>query len=86
MLSVPRPFSVARLDAWLNSLAARPTAHAAGSILIVIAGIATVSSAAGLIAGLLGTMVERVWEIEGSHPPAAWLLKARRRRWDNVKG
>lgn len=75
------PFAVARLSAWLNNLAARPSTHAPGSILILVAGVAAASSAIGLLAGLLGTLVEQLWGSQGHRPPAAWLLRARRRLW-----
>jgi len=78
------PFTVARLDGWLNNLAARPSAHAPGSILIVVAAVAVASSAVGLLAGLLGTLTEQLWESQGRRPPAAWLLRARRRLWDTI--
>lgn len=78
------PFAVTRLNTWLNNLAARPSAHAPGSILIVVAGVAAVSSAIGLLAGLLGTLVEQLWGSQGRRPPAAWLLRARRRLWDTM--
>lgn len=69
---------------WLNNLAARPSAHAPGSVLIGVAGVAAVSSAIGLLAGLLGTLVEQLWGSRGRQPPAAWLLRARRRLWDTM--
>lgn len=79
------PFAVNRLDAWLNNLADQPSAHAPGSIIIVVAGVAAASSSVGLLAGLFGTLIEQLWESQGRRSPSSWLLQARRRLWDTMR-
>ncbi|SEN20636.1 hypothetical protein SAMN05216267_1002279 [Actinacidiphila rubida] len=75
-------FAVGRLGGWLDRLAARPAAHAPGTVALAACAIALAAAGVGLAAGACGGLVERLWALPGDRRPAAWLLAWRRRRWD----
>ncbi|MER5601096.1 hypothetical protein [Streptomyces sp. NPDC002265] len=78
------PFAAGRLSAWLNQLATRPAAHAPGTVVLAASASLLAASGVGLLAGALGGLVERLWALPADTPPATWLLRLRRRRWDEA--
>jgi hypothetical protein len=75
-------FAVGRVTAWIDALALRPAAHAPGTVVLAAAGILLSCTGVGLLASGLGGLVERMWALPGDMPPASWLVRARRWRWD----
>ncbi|MFF4752166.1 hypothetical protein ACWD5R_10740 [Streptomyces sp. NPDC002514] len=78
------PFAFERLSAWLDRLARYPAVHAPVVVMLLAVAVVLAGGAVGLLVGALGGLVERCWALPGDLPPAAWLLKARRRRWDRA--
>ncbi|MFB8179600.1 hypothetical protein ACFC8N_26965 [Streptomyces sp. NPDC055966] len=78
-------FATDHLSAWLQQLAARPAAHAPGTVALAACAILLAGAGAGLLAGALGGLVERLWALPGDRPAAAWLLARRRQRWDTAQ-
>jgi hypothetical protein len=76
------PFDLARLSTGLDQLAARPAAHAPGTVILAAAGILLAGAAVGLAADVGGGLMQRLWVLPGDLPPASWLLSWRRHRWD----
>lgn len=76
------PFDTTRIAGALNRLATRPAAHAPGTVLLTAAAILLASAGAGLLADAFGRVVQHLWALSGDQPPAAWLLRWRRQRWD----
>lgn len=83
-LGQSHPFQVERLSNALDRLAARPAAHAPGTVILAAAAILPAGAAVGLVAGALGNLVQILWVLPGNLPPASWLLAWRRRRWNNA--
>jgi hypothetical protein len=75
-------FAVGRVTTWIDALALRPAAHAPGTVVLAAAGILLSCTGVGLLASGLGGLVERMWALPGDMPPASWLVRARRWRWD----
>jgi len=76
------PFALDQLGSWIDQLAARPAAHAPGTIVLTAVGTLLASAGTGLLAGVFGSVVEHLWALPGELPPASWLRRLRRRRWD----
>ncbi|CAN3985933.1 hypothetical protein [Kitasatospora purpeofusca] len=85
-LGQTHPFAAGRLSAWLNQFATRPAAHAPGTVVLAASASLLAASGVGLLVGALGGLVERLWALPADLPPAAWLLRLRRRRWDQATG
>jgi hypothetical protein len=60
--------------------AAQP--HTAATLALALAGLLLVSTAAGLAATGTATLLRRIWILPGHRPPARWLARHRRRRWE----
>jgi hypothetical protein len=76
------PFEIDRLSDWLDWLSRQPALHAPAVVILLAVTAVLAAGTVGLLAGALGGLVERCWALPGALPPAAWLLAARRRRWD----
>ncbi|WP_194912875.1 hypothetical protein [Catenulispora rubra] len=76
------PFDLTRLSAELDRLAARPAAHAPGTVVLASVAVTLAGTGIGLAASAGGVLVQRVWTLAGDLPPASWLLAWRCRRWD----
>ncbi|KAK1179711.1 hypothetical protein B7755_017110 [Streptomyces sp. NBS 14/10] len=83
-LGQTHPFAADRLSTWLNQLATRPAAHAPGTVVLAASASLLAASGVGLLASALGGLVERLWALPADQPPATWLLRLRRRRWDEA--
>ncbi|MET9618602.1 hypothetical protein [Kitasatospora indigofera] len=73
------------LAAWLDRIAAVPPARRTTVLVLFAAGAVPASAGAGLAAGALGGVLERLWTASGAHPPMAWILHVRQRRWTAVR-
>ncbi|MEJ8668113.1 hypothetical protein WKI71_04610 [Streptomyces sp. MS1.AVA.1] len=76
------PFELDRLSDWLDWLTRQPALHTPAVVILLAVTAVLTAGAVGLLAGALGGLAERCWALPGALPPAAWLLTARRRRWD----
>lgn len=74
-----------RLPEWLDQIAARPAAHAPGTIALGAVASVVGSAGLGLLAAALGALVERAWSAPGHRPPASWIRARRQRRWETVR-
>ncbi|MFF3958536.1 hypothetical protein ACFYY1_35770 [Streptomyces sp. NPDC001890] len=83
-LGQDHPFAVDRLGGWLDQLAARPAAHAPGTVALAASAVLLASAGVGLLAGTLGGLVEQLWALPGDLPPASWIRAWRQRRWDTA--
>lgn len=83
-LGQQHPFGISRLRDWLDHLAARPAAHSLAVVLLAAAGLLLASAAVGLAATALGGLLQRLWVLPGERRPLAWLVWARRRRWNRI--
>ncbi|MFJ3085993.1 hypothetical protein [Streptomyces sp. NPDC086838] len=78
------PFRFGPLADWLDRLSGEPALRAPAVVVLVPVAAVLAGGVVGQVAGALGGAVERCWAIPGALPPAAWLLAARRRRWDRA--
>ncbi|BFP53649.1 hypothetical protein SCMC78_34560 [Streptomyces sp. CMC78] len=78
------PFELVRLSDWLVSLSRQPALQTTAVAILLAVTVVLAAGVVGLLAGALGGLAERCWALLGVLPPAAWLLEARRRRWDGA--
>jgi hypothetical protein len=69
------------LRAHLDAAAAQPATARGGTVLLVLTGFLAASAAAGLAAGAVGQLTQRVWTASGQAPVLRCLASARQRRW-----
>ncbi|MFF2409592.1 hypothetical protein [Streptomyces sp. NPDC058092] len=79
-LGQDHPLDVDRLTTWLDRLATQPTGRSSAGVLLMTTAVLLGSSTAGLAAGALGGLLQRLWGASGAHPPLAWAVRWRRRR------
>ncbi|MFF4519448.1 hypothetical protein [Streptomyces mirabilis] len=79
-----RALSLPYLAAELNDLATRSTAHSVLVGVLIAVGVSLASAAAGLLADVLGSAVQMCWTSPAHQPPASWLLRRRRKRWQKA--
>ncbi|MFE3152092.1 hypothetical protein ACFXJ6_36505 [Streptomyces sp. NPDC059218] len=83
-LGQDKPFQLGLLSDWLDRLSQEPALHEPAVVILIAVAALLAGGAIGQIAGALGGVVERCWALPCTLPPAAWLLAARRRRWDRA--
>ncbi|MFB7371436.1 hypothetical protein ACFC0D_16485 [Streptomyces sp. NPDC056222] len=76
------PFELDQINDWLDWLTRQPALQTPAVVILLAVTTVLAAGSVGLLAGALGGLVERCWALPGALPPAAWLLAARRRRWD----
>lgn len=80
-LGQSHPFDVARLQGWLDEIAAQRAGQSPAAILLTVAAALLTAGAAGLASGGLGALLQRLWGADGAGPALAWLPRWRRRWW-----
>jgi hypothetical protein len=78
------PFDLGQLRSWLDAQAANPSNHALATVLLAAVGLLAVAAGISLVASALGAALQRAWAADGWCLPLAWLVEARKRRWDKV--
>ncbi|MFE1949456.1 hypothetical protein ACFW9D_03195 [Streptomyces sp. NPDC059524] len=83
-LGQTHPFDRGRLEGWLDQIAARPAAHAPGTLFLVTGVFFLAAAGIGLLSATMGGLVQRWWALPADRPLMSWLLRRRQRRWDEA--
>ncbi|MEV0810577.1 hypothetical protein [Micromonospora sp. NPDC050200] len=73
---------ISGLTRGVDQLAADPATRSAGTLGVVLLGLAAAAALVGLAVRALGSVIERIWLAEATHPVTRLLTRRRLRRWE----